>query len=69
LKQKRIWSIPRPLEREGKIKLYLGKFSIRWCGPYGIKEIYYNNTVDVNTLQEESLRRVNMSKIKPHHEP
>ena len=27
-----------------------GKFRIRWSGPYKIKEIYDNNTVDVNTL-------------------
>ena len=46
-----------------------GKFRIRWSGPYEIKEIYDNNTVDVNTLQGQPLGRVNMSKIKPYHEP
>jgi hypothetical protein len=46
-----------------------GKFRIRWSGPYEITEIYGNNTVDVSTLQGENLGRVNMSKIKPYHEP
>ena len=46
-----------------------GKFRIRWSGPYEIKEIYDNNTVDVNTLQGEPLGRINMRKIKPYHEP
>ena len=46
-----------------------GKSRIRWSGPYEIKEIYNNNTVDVMTLQGDSLGRVNMSKIKPFHEP
>ena len=46
-----------------------GKFRIRWSGPYEITEIYDNNTVDVSTLQGENLGRVNMSKIKPYHEP
>jgi hypothetical protein len=46
-----------------------GKFRIRWSGPYEITEIYGNNTVDVSTLQGETLGRVNMSKIKPYHEP
>jgi hypothetical protein len=32
-------------------------------------EIYDNNTVDVSTLQGENLGMVNMSKIKPYHEP
>lgn len=50
-------------------KLGPGKFRIRWSGPYEIKEIYNNNTIDVITLQGESLGRVNMSKIKPYHEP
>ena len=45
-----------------------GKFRIRWSGPYEITEIHGNNTVDVSTLQGESLGRVNMSKIKPYHE-
>lgn len=46
-----------------------GKFISQWSGPYEIKEIYDNNTVDVNTLQGEPLGRINMSKIKPYHEP
>jgi hypothetical protein len=45
------------------------KFRIQWSGPYEIMEIYDNNTVDVSTLQGETLGRVNMSKIKPYHEP
>jgi hypothetical protein len=47
----------------------LGKFRIQWSGPYEITKIYDNNTVDVSTLQGETLGRVNMSKIKPYHEP
>ena len=50
-------------------KLGPEKFKIRWSGPYEVKEIYDNITVDVNTLQGELLGRVNMSKIKPYHEP
>jgi len=46
-----------------------GKFRIRWSGLYEITEIYGNNIVDVSTLQGENLGRVNMSKIKPYHEP
>lgn len=49
-------------------KLGPGKFRIRWSGPYIIKEIYNNNTMDVITLQGENIGRVNMSKIKPYHE-
>lgn len=45
------------------------KYRNRWSGPYKIKEIYDNNTMDVNTLQGEPLGRVNMSKINPYHEP
>lgn len=45
------------------------KFRIRWSGPYEIKEIYDNNTVDVNTLQGEPIGRVNIKNIKPYHEP
>jgi hypothetical protein len=45
------------------------KFRIRWSRPYEIIEIYDNNTVDVSTLQGETLGRINMSKIKPYHEP
>ena len=50
--------IPRP-----------GKFKIRWAGPYLIKQVYDNGSVDVTTLQGESLGRVNMNKLKPYHEP
>ena len=46
-----------------------GKFKIRWAGPYLIKKIYNNGTVDVTTLEHQELGRINMSKIKPYHEP
>ena len=46
-----------------------GKFKIRWSGPYEITKIYNNNTINVSTLQGEPLGRVNMSKVKPYHEP
>ena len=46
-----------------------GKFKIRWAGPYLIKQVYDNGSVDVTTLQGDSLRRVNMNKLKPYQEP
>ena len=46
-----------------------GKFKIRWAGPYLIKQVYDNGSVDVTTLQGDSLGRVNMNKLKPYHEP
>ena len=46
-----------------------GKFKVRWAGPYLIKQIYDNGSLDVTTLQGESLGRVNMNKLKPYQEP
>ena len=46
-----------------------GKFKIRWAGPYLIKQVYDNGSVDVTTLQGDSLGQVNMNKLKPYHEP
>jgi hypothetical protein len=46
-----------------------GKFKIRWAGPYLIKQVYDNGSVDVTTLQGEELGRVNMNKLKPYQEP
>jgi hypothetical protein len=45
------------------------KFKIRWAGPYMIKQVYDNGSVDVTTLQGDSLGRVNMNKLKPYQEP
>ena len=45
-----------------------GKFKIRWAGPYLIEQIYDNGSVDVTTLQGESLGRVNINKLKPYQE-
>ena len=39
-----------------------GKFKIRWAGPYLIKHVVENGSVDVTTLQGEDLGRVNMNK-------
>jgi hypothetical protein len=46
-----------------------GKFKIRWAGPYLIQQVYDNGSVDVTTLQGDSLGRVNMDKLKPYQEP
>ena len=46
-----------------------GKFKIRWAGPYLIKQVYDNGSVDVTTIQGESLGHVNMNKLKPYQEP
>ena len=46
-----------------------GKFKIRWAGPYLIKNVYDNGTVEVPTLKHQELKRINMSKMKPYHEP
>lgn len=46
-----------------------GKFKIRWAGPYLVEQVYDNGSVDVTTLQGESLGRVNMNKLKPYQEP
>jgi hypothetical protein len=46
-----------------------GKFKIRWAGPYLIQQVYDNGSVDVTTLQGDSLGRVNMNKLKPYQEP
>ena len=46
-----------------------GKFKIRWAGPYVIKQLYDNGSVDVTTLQGDELGRVNMNKLKPYQEP
>jgi hypothetical protein len=46
-----------------------GKFKIRWAGPYLIEQIYDNGSIDVTTLQGESLGQVNMNKLKPYQEP
>lgn len=46
----------------------LGKFKIRWAGPYLIQQVYDNGSVDVTTLQGVSLGRVNMNKLKPYQE-
>jgi hypothetical protein len=46
-----------------------GKFKIRWAGPYLIKHVYGNGSVDITTLQGDELGRVNMSKLKPYQEP
>lgn len=45
-----------------------GKFKIRWARPYLIEHVYDNGSVDVTTLQGESLGRVNMNKLKPYQE-
>lgn len=45
------------------------KFKIRWTWPYLIKEVYDNGLVDATTLHNQKLGRVNVSKIKPYHEP
>jgi GTP cyclohydrolase FolE2 len=42
---------------------------IQWAGPYLIKKVYDNGTIDITTLEHQELGRVNMNKIKPYYEP
>lgn len=41
---------------------------IRWTRPHLVKKVYNNGFVNVTTLQNQKLKRINMNKIKPYYE-
>ncbi len=60
--------------KEGKLVLWMfkatkikgGKFTLPWKGPFKIQKMFDNNVVELSTISDEGVERVN-NKLKTYH--
>lgn len=57
------------LKFNGRNKIKLGKFKVRWLGPFKVCEVNANGAIKLWTLDEKEMSdAVNGSKLKQYHE-
>jgi hypothetical protein len=64
--------------KEGKLVLWMlkatkikgGKFTLPWKGPFKIQKMFDNNIVELSTISDEGVERININKLKVYrHNP
>ncbi len=55
------------LPKDPKIKE--GKFLFPWTSLFQVKKVLYNNIIQLNTLNNENIVLVNVSKLKAYSNP
>ncbi|XP_059067877.1 uncharacterized protein LOC131858602 [Cryptomeria japonica] len=68
---KRMRFVPRQLvlKYNGRNEIKLGKFKVRWLGPYRVQEVAVNGAMKLWTLNgREVAGSINGSKLKLYHE-
>ncbi len=58
--------------KEGELILWMpkatkfkgGKFTLPWKGPFKIQKIFDNNIMELSTISDEWVERVNINKLK-----
>jgi hypothetical protein len=48
-------------------KIKGGKFTLPWNGPFKIQKMFDNNTMELSTISNEGVKRVNINKLKTYH--
>jgi hypothetical protein len=43
------------------------KFTLPWKGPFKIQKMFDNNTVELSTISDEGVEKVNINKLKTYH--
>lgn len=46
-----------------KTKIKKGKFRLSWQGPYKVQKIFDNNIVELSTMGNDGVERVNINKL------
>lgn len=55
---------------DSRYKKFKGKLHTRWLGPFKVKTIYENGSLELLTIQNEPLEtRINGSRVKLYHRP
>ncbi len=49
------------------IKIKGGKFRLPWKGPYKVRKFFNNNIVELTSLGDDEVERVNINKLKKYH--
>jgi hypothetical protein len=49
------------------IKIKGGRFKLPWKGPYRVHNFFNNNIVELTTLGDDEVERVNINKLKEYH--
>jgi hypothetical protein len=48
-------------------KIKKGKFRLPWQGSYKVQKIFDNNIVELSTMGNDDVERVNINKLKEYH--
>ncbi len=48
-------------------KIKGGKFTLPWKGPFKIQKVFDNNIVELPTISDEGVERVNINKLNVYH--
>jgi len=48
-------------------KIKGGKFTLPWKGPFKVQFFFYNNIVELSTMSDEGVERLNVNKPKAYH--
>ncbi len=48
------------------MKIKDGKFRLPWIGPYKVQIFFNNNTVELSTLSNDDMEKVNINKLKEY---
>jgi hypothetical protein len=48
-------------------KIKGGKFTLPWKGPFKIQKMFDNNTMELSTISDDEVKRVNINKLKTYH--
>jgi hypothetical protein len=48
-------------------KIKGGKFTLPLKGPFKIQKMFANNTMELSTISDEGVKRININKLKVYH--
>ncbi len=60
--------------KEGKLVLWMpkamkikgGKVKLLWKGPYKVQKVFNNNMVELSTLSNDDMEKININKLKEY---